>query len=238
MQNKLKPLTGQRDLLTAICVTGGLLVLAIVVPLFFRQSGTATTQLTADNAEARAALFHIYWYSGETGSETHPLQTERLDAPDEKTAAFCEDVMRELVARIIDDAALEYEAPTGSEYLRVTDAQDEVQLCRMWLQAQGDWQNWLDVCFDAETGAVYYFYLSRECLTNQSRYVYPDDARPTAEYIAERMAEERGWREITTMSSEEEGGLVAVFSGADGVFCYEIFCACYDALIDIHFSLK
>ena len=169
-------------------------------------------------------------------AEEAGLTVTKPDPVPRRMKETCETVMRTLIARSIDDRGLEDLTPTGSEYTVVSDGGGrEVRVCRMWLEKRGDWQNWMDVCFDADTGELYYYYLSRECLTN--RKLYQREDTPDARTLAEKLAEDNGWT-LRYLADEADGAAAAVFSSPGGTLCYLISCRWYDALVDIKLSCR
>ena len=228
----------ERGRLTAAgCACGALLILALLVPLAFRSpteaQGSAAALLTKPLAEARAALFIAFWYGAEGGAGGTVEITVAKTEPDAVTGAYCEQHMAALTARCIDDRSLADPTPTGSEYTTVTGEDGtELRLCRMWLQARGDWQNWLDVCFDADNGRIYYLYLSRERLTNGS--LYAGTERPDWGAAAASLAEGAGGR-LRHFSENSTGG-TAVVETEEGILCYQITGAYYDALTDVRIN--
>ena len=224
----------ERGRLTAAgCACGVLLAVALLLPLAFRSPTEARENDAAQPpAEARAALFVAFWYGAEGGADEIMAKAEKTE-PDAVTSAYCEQRMAALTARCIDDRALASPAPTGSEYTAVTGRDGtELHLCRMWLQARGDWQNWLDVCFDTDNGCIYYLYLSRERLTNGS--LYADSARPDWETAAASLAKSAGGR--LRHFSENSAGGAAVIETEEGLLCYQITGTYYDALIDVRIN--
>lgn len=223
--------TESRRIIATGILCAALLLACALIPLAFRQTEPSPepeeTRETDFTAADRSALFLAYW-NNDAPAVTH----ERLDSPGSRMTNFCRQLMGELVSRCIDDVALESREPTGSEYTIVTGRNGTLRLCRMWLQAKGDWQNWLDVCFNADSGEIYYLYLSRECLTN--RELYPDVTdRPDGQAIADMLAAVGG---DVRFFGDENGDGLAVLSVADGAICYEIRSVNYDALIDVKVS--
>ena len=212
----------------------GLLLLgAILIPLAFRTlpEEPEETESPQENGGA-AAVFAEYWNMGQEDSGI----TVEKPTPSEKTVKFCEAQMRTLTDLCIDDRALDDPTPTGSEYtvLRSPDG-TEVPLCRMWLEARGDWQNWLDVCFDAATGELYYLYLSRECLTNQKKY--PLNSSVSAEEIADRLAQAYDWT-LRFIGGDREKSAIAVLDRDGETVCFQIDCKNFDTLTDIKICCK
>ena len=203
-------------------------IAAMLLPLAFRSEGAGAPDAAEMTLEERTRMFSDYW---NRGAEAAGLTVTKPDPVPRKMKETCETVMHTLIARSIDDQGLEDLTPTGSEYTVVTDGEGrELQLCRMWLEKRGDWQNWLDVFFDADTGELYYYYLSRECLTN--RKLYQTEEVPDAKLIAEKLAEDNGWT-LRYLADEADGAAAAVYSSPGGTLCYEISCRWYDALVDI-----
>ncbi len=229
---RLRADSDRTKLLISVCAVGCVIVAAMLLPLAFRSAPGDTPNESGASLERRTQMFADYWLRG---AEESGFSVEKPDPVPRKMKETCETVMRTLIARCVDDQGLTAPAPTGSEYTVVSDgAGGELTLCRMWMERRGDWQNWLDVCMDAETGEIYYLYLSRECLTNRRNYPPPE---PTdAVQIAEQMASETGW--TLRYASAEDGGGAAVFSSAGGTLCYEISCRIYDALIDVRISCR
>lgn len=203
-------------------------IAAMLLPLAFRSEGAGAPDAAEMTLEERTRMFSDYW---NRGAEAAGLTVTKPDPVPRKMKETCETVMRTLIARSIDDRGLDDLTPTGSEYTVVSDGGGrELHICRMWLEKRGDWQNWLDVCFDADTGELYYYYLSRECLTN--RKLYQTEEIPDAKLIAEKLAEDNGWT-LRYLADEADGAAAAVYSSPGGTLCYEISCRWYDALVDI-----
>ncbi len=219
-------------LLISVCGAALVVVAAMLIPLGFRTSPSGENAPTVMSLEERTQMFADYWA---VGAEEGGFLVEKPDPVPRKMKETCETVMRTIIARSIDDHALSDAMPTGSEYTVVSDGDGrELKLCRMWLERRGDWQNWLDVCMDAETGELYYYYLSRECLTNRKNYAPPEQTR--AEQIAELLATENGW--TLRWLADEDGAAAAVYSTPGGTLCYEISCRVYDALIDVKLACR
>ena len=221
-------------LLISVCAVALTVIAAMLLPLAFRSAPAGELSSAGMSLEERTRMFADYWANGaEAGgyAVTHPDPVPR------RMKETSEAVMRTVVARSIDDQDLSDLSPTGSEYTVVTDrAGQELRLCRMWLEKRGDWQNWLDVCFDADTGDLYYYYLSRECLTNRQLY-QRDGEKPDAETIAEDLAADNGWT-LRYLDAGDDGAATALYSTAGGTLCYGISCRVYDALIDIKLSCR
>ena len=220
--------TERNRLLISVCGAALVVVAAMLIPLGFRASPSGENAPTVMSLEERTQMFADYWA---VGAEEGGFLVEKPDPVPRKMKETCETVMRTIIARSIDDHALTDAMPTGSEYTVVTDGEGrELQLCRMWLEKRGDWQNWMDVCFDADTGELYYYYLSRECLTN--RRLYRREEIPDAKVLAEKLAEDKGWT-LRYLTEGADGTAAAVCSTPGGTVCFEISCRWYDALVDV-----
>lgn len=230
---ELFPLNDRARLIISACTVAAVLVAAMLVPLAFRSAENSTEQREDAVSAGKAAMFAAYWNEA-PGMEN--IRAEKPESVSEKQDTFCETVMQTLTARCINDLGLESTSPTGREYTVLRDGTGtELPLCRMWLEARGDWQNWLDVCFDSTTGELYYLYLSRECLSNARSYA--DGAAADAAYIADALAREFGWT-LRYLSSDGAGGGTAVFSDGDETLCYQIDCKVYDTLTDIRLCCR
>ena len=217
-----------------LSVAGVVLVIlaAMLLPLAFRTDPETPDTPDTLTLEARTQLFADYW----SATEPSGFTVEKPDPVPRRMKETCETVMRTLIARFVDDQNLPDATPTGSEYTVVTDAEGrELHLCRMWLEARGDWQNWLDVFLDADSGELYYFYLSRECLTNRKNYPLPELTTP--EQIAELIASENGWT-LRRIFAEADGSASAVYSTPGGTVCVSVSARVYDALIDVKISCQ
>jgi len=235
MKKLLERLSADNDRsrqLISICAAALVVIAAMLIPLGFRANPGGEDVPAAMSLEERAQMFADYWTSG---AEEGAFVVEKPDPVPRRMKETCETVMRTIIARSIDDHGLSDSAPTGSEYTVVSDGDGrELKLCRMWLERRGDWQNWLDVCMDAETGELYYYYLSRECLTNRKNYSAP--VQTDAAQIADLLATENGWS--LRLLTDEDGAAAAVYSTPGGTLCYEISCRVYDALIDVRLACR
>jgi len=219
-------------LLISIGAVALVIIAAMLLPLTFRTAPEGEEPDAGLSLEERTRMFADYWT---LGAEAGGFTVTKPDPVPRRMKETCETVMRTLIARSIDDKALEDLSPTGSEYTVVTDGEGrEMRICRMWLEKRGDWQNWMDVCMDADTGEVYYYYLSRECLTNRKLYAATDT---DAASIAETLAEDSGWT-LRYLAEEGDGAATALYSTDGGTLCYAVSCRVYDALVDIKLSCR
>ena len=214
------------------CAAG--LIAALLLPLAFRAPPEEKKPEKSFALDERAALFAAWWYD----DSDMELEVEHIEPEENDAAEFCGERMEELVARCIDDRAFRMKDAEvfGEESVRVEGETGTLRLCRMWLQARGDWQNWLDVCFDADTGLIYYLYLSRECQSNQNLYTLAPEERPTAGSVARGLARECGG-ELRRFLDDGAGGGTALINCEGGSLCYTVGCVYYDALIDIRIGV-
>jgi len=225
---KLRELLSRNDktgMLVSFAAVGAVLLLALLLPLAFRSPGDGEAE-DGSLRRDRMELFSYYWVNGpENGvTVTYP---EKISV---ETTQRCEAVMERLTALCINDLALDAPAPTGCEYSVIRDESGaELSLCRMWLEARGDWQNWLDVCMDAEDGTVLYMYLSRECLNNGADYVQSEE---NVSSVAEHFAAENGWT-LRWLFPGENGTAAAAFRTLSGTVCYQLECKVFDTLVDV-----
>ena len=220
------------QLIFSASAVGILLIAAMLIPLAFRAAHPAASPDAAVLTEQKAALFAEYW-SGM--ADTENVSSSNPESIPNRQEKLCEEMTAALLSRCIYDLALEDPAPTGMEYTDLTGKDGtEVRLCRMWVEAKGDWQNWLDVCFDRDTGELYYLYLSRECLWNAQAYQEEIDREISAETIAGILCDAFGWT-LRYLAPGENGSGLAVFRTRGGTLCCQIECRSYDTLVDVKF---
>ena len=220
-------------LLVSVCAVALVVIAAMLLPLAFRPAPEAGEEPAPGmDLEERTQMFADYW---RLGAEASGFTVTKPDPVPKKMKETCETVMHTLIARSIDDKGLDDLSPTGSEYTVVSDGADrEIHVCRMWVEKRGDWQNWLDVCFDADTGELYYYYLSRALLTNRQLYERED---LDAAGVAEKLAGDAGWT-LRYCTEETDGAVTALYSTPGGTVCFDVSCRVYDALVDIKLNCR
>ena len=214
-------------MILAAGLTGSVLLFAILFPLAFRRTAPQNTAEGELRLEEKTELFVNYRNGETTGAE---ISAETLESPQKGMADFCDTRMQGLIAACIDDEKLENTIPTGSEYTVLSDGERSMTVCRMWFEQKGDWQNWLDVFFDAETGEIYYLYLSKECLAHQEAYDLPVNIG--SEDIQKMLADRLGGK-LLYSAEDASGDRTAIISTEDGAICYTIGCAAYGNLADV-----
>lgn len=209
----------------AALATGAVLLFSMLFPLAFRSRVTAEPDAVPASLEERAALFAAYWDAGDT-----EISSEKIETPDVEMKALCEAEMQQLIQRCIVDRRVENFAPDGSEYLRISDGETTATVCRMWLETTGDWKNWLDVCFDADTGEIYYLYLSCGNVSNPAEYTGVADLN--CGRIISDLADCQG-AFVRYTDGETNGTQTAVLSAPEGTICYTVKCTAYENLLDV-----
>lgn len=160
-------------------------VIAALLPLRFIDNGG---QNGSDSYAERVQLFAEYWHSGEEN-----FTVEKITEPSVEQLEFCEKTFSALLAKCRVDKAKDTEVKMeGSEYVAVRSGAYELQLCRKWMQYSGDWNSWIDVCFDMNTGEVYYLYSNGECIFNSGEYANVAPGRANARELALYIADEMG----------------------------------------------
>lgn len=200
---------------------------ALLVPLAFRDGVKGETPTAVGE---RVALFADYWEG-----EHDDIEVESVGSPSKKTQEFCTKRIEALMAECTFDKAAPNMQSEGREYLTVTQQELELHICRVWRQFQGDWRNWIDICFDMDTGEIYYLYLSSECLKNQSEYVMSMPAALDTAYVVERIGANDGFELLDAKWSGEAGEAAeAIYSANGSALKMRISCIYYEStLIDI-----
>ncbi|MCM1148958.1 MAG: hypothetical protein NC319_02570 [Butyricicoccus sp.] len=210
-------------------VTAAVFVVSALVPLLFRGGETAGPESTGLSAGDRAGIFAAYWNGVGEGFQVGQIGEPKNDELERCSARMDEISLMCLVDRSSGDVRSE-----GSEYVSVSRGEEEIRLCRMWLEVQGDWRSWLDVCFDMDTGDVYYFYLSADCLTNPGKYLTLIPDGMDADRIAAHLSQERGYELLHLSRDGADEAVTAIYNAEGSAVCMSISCVCYTpALIDV-----
>lgn len=135
----------------------------------------------------RAAMFIKYMANDKS------VKYKVINDPDKSEVKFCEKLFSELNGCCIIDSSVRKTLTEDSEYITLTDGENTMKLCRMWLQDKGDWNNWIDVYMDSETGFVYYLYVNSICVSNGGDYASAIDPELDAKNIAALIAKETGY---------------------------------------------
>lgn len=213
-------------LIVSACVSAFFLLLAMLLPLAFRSGQVVEGTYSLGE---RAALFADYW-SGSGGADW-----KKLDGPTKQQEKAGDELLTMLVDSYVPDTRLTDPRSDGREYVSVSNDVCSIELCRMWMSAQGDWQNWLDVCFDLDTGDIYYLYLSSECLFNGNDYLHDQSVSLDAGTVADRIAERIGYDlRYLVWSGDPADTATAVYTSGGSFVSVDISCVYYEAtLIDV-----
>ena len=204
-------------------------LIAALVPLKFR--GQAAEPVRELSPGERAAIFSVYWNTAD--SERAQLREDLT--PDKEELAACTAKMEEIVSRCLLDRQDWQTETEGSEYFSLVSESGTVKVCRKWLQCQGDWRNWVDVCFDMDSGQIYYLYTSSECVANSARYTKALPKAPDAESVAGSFAESQGFELLyLDWTGEAADAAAAVYTSGASALRMSVSCIYYPAtLIDV-----
>ena len=158
-------------------------LISCLLPLAFNAGPLASGADVGDNA----AIFARYINSDKN------IKSRINTKPGNAQIRFCDNIFNELISSCIIDNSSRKTVSKGQEFIIITDGDTYVELCRMWVQDQGDWTNWVDVYIDAETGFIYYLYLSEVCVYNNSNYLNEFEIEPECKNIANFIAEKSGY---------------------------------------------
>lgn len=230
MADKAIPAGEDRITLTFyVSMMGAFFLLAALLPLAFR-GGSTETESVGFGAGDRAAIFSAYWNDSGRG-----CTVRNIPGPEKMDIDKCTQRMEEIVGACVIDSQRGPANSAGSEYVSVTNDAGTIRTCRMWMEFQGDWNNWIDVCFDMDTGEVYFLYVSSKCISNGEIYI---DALPegfNTQTVAEMIADERGCELIKVVWNGKTGDTAtAVFLDDGSAVCMELTCTYYQSsLLDV-----
>ena len=162
-------------------------LVSALLPLGLRTDGEV--DVPGMTVGERAAVFSAYWDEPD-GSRVSMKNEGKLEPEVQKA---CEERMSVIMDSCRIDQQTGAAKKEGSEYFTLVSKAGDVNICRKWVEWQGDWRNWMDVCFDADSGELYYLYVSAECLSNYKSYTGALPAEFGAAYIAECLGKEMGY---------------------------------------------
>ena len=179
-------------------------------------------------------MFCAYWIEPDGSRVNLDTEGKLSDAMQAK----CEARMKTLLSRCSFDHNSGAPKKDGSEYFAVRSNSGQVNVCRKWVEWQGDWRNWLDVCFDADSGELYYFYLSSECLSDFSAYrgLLPAQFGPA--YVAEVLGDELGYELLYLDVPEgDPNSIIASYACGGSALRLNISCMYHESmLLDVKIS--
>lgn len=210
-------------------VTAAVFVVCALVPLLFRGGEAAGGQSDGLSAGDRAGLFAAYWNG--VGED---WQASSIGEPEDDELERCLARMEEISRLCLVERGSGEVKAEGSGYFSVSRGGEEIRLCRMWLEVQDGWRSWLDVCFDMDSGDVYYFYLSADCLTDPGKYLTLIPNGMDADSIAAHLSRERGYELLHLSRDEADEVVTAIYNAEGSAVCVSISCVCYkSAFIDV-----
>lgn len=209
-------------------VTSLVFIASALFPLCFKDSAEFAEQTLS--LGARAVIFADYW-----NTDSRKAIAEKITDTEAMQEKYCKQRMNEILTRCNIDSKSGYTEYSGAEYLTVTTEDGSINICRMWIQRQGDWRNWTDVCFDIDTGDIYYLYTSSECVTRPESYAESVPKDIDAEYLANVIGEELGY---DILNFDWSGSMAdtarVIYRSGGNVLSIDISCIFYEAsLLDI-----
>lgn len=213
-------------LIIYISATAVIFVICALTPLAFR--GEIITDGIFDTGQ-RAALFAKYIHSDKT------IKTKVDNKPDKTEIKYCKSVFENVYDSCVIDEVAGKTVTEGYDFLTISDGENDLRVCRMWVQDQGDWTNWLDVYMDVDTGFIYYLYISSTCLYNANKYY---DSAPTdlsTKSVAELIASGTGFGlKLLNWSGNPEATGTAYTTLDGDVIIWDINCLYYpSSMLDI-----
>lgn len=219
-------LAGRTGLMIHICAVCLVFLFCALVPMAFR--GEIIDDSVFDSG-ARAAMFSRYM---EKNSDVRVKVDEK---PGTAEIKYCTKVFDGIYDRCVLDVKDGKLITQGQEFMTLSDGENSMRLCRMWVQDQGDWTNWLDVYIDAETGFVFYLYVSSICLSNSMDYSDSLDPGFNCKTVADVIAAETGYGlEMLSWSGRAEDTATA-YTYSDGeAIIWSINCSYYpSSMLDL-----
>jgi len=211
-----------------ICTAVIVFIFCALIPLAFR--GDIIVDSIFDTG-ARAAMFSQYI------EKSSSVRVKVDDKPDKAEVKYCEGLFEDLYERCVPDKKDVKIVTEGQQFMTLSDGDNSMRVCRMWVQDQGDWTNWMDVYMDVETGFVYYLYVSSICLSNPE--LYHNEAEVNVKTVADAIAAETGFGlEILNWSGRAED-MATAFTYLDGeALIWNINCSYYPtSMLDIKISV-
>ncbi len=232
MLNKMKSFrdrfSEKTKLIIYITTAAVVFVFCALIPLAFR--GDVIVDSIFDTG-ARASMFAQYM---EKSSE---VRVKVDSKPDKAEIKYCDNIFDELYERCILDQKNGKSVTEGQEFIVLSDKENSMRMCHMWVQDQGDWTNWFDIYMDVDTGFVYYLYVSSICLNNAELYYYDSDI--SAKTVADEIAAETGFGlEILNWSGKAEDTATAYTYSRGESLIWNINCSYYPAsMLDLKISV-
>lgn len=212
-------------------ITVAVFITSCLLPLAFKNSSIGEDNYF-DTGE-RAAMFVQYQ------AKSKIISSKIIDKPSAADVKRCDAIMDKIIASYRIDSKSGKAMSEGSEYVVVSDGENSMQLCRMWLQDEGDWTNWMDVYVDVDTGFIYYLYVSSICLTNGNDYLSALSEDFNSRTVANMIASETGFalKHFSWTGKVEDSAFAVTSSNGDTV-CWNINCTYYPStMLDVRISV-
>lgn len=182
-----------RPLASSLAATAVLLVAALLLPL------TLMGGSYVGDSGVAAAMFADWWRGGNT------YRAQRLASVTGESERYAEARLNELVAECLPPDEGAATLNSGIDLVTLTNADGgQVRLCREWRLTAGTWARWIDVCFDMDTGFVYYIYLSGQRLSGSAADAVSADSLAETLYLSD------GWEMLSTGEQVYESGRTGV----------------------------
>ncbi|MBE7017334.1 MAG: hypothetical protein E7420_04170 [Ruminococcaceae bacterium] len=233
MITKLKKFRDSLSEKTKKYVYVGTALIVFLAACFLPLAFSGRSGINYENTSENAVLFVKY-----INNEKY-VKSKINNKPSNSQVKFCNEIFDELLSSCILDKSSRKVLNEGCEFITVTYENETIELCRMWLQDQGDWTNWVDVYIDAETGFIYYMYVSGICVYNNSQYLNALETAPDCKSIASIVAAESGYNlELVNWSGKSED-TAKVFTRIGGEsLVWNINCSYHPgSIIDIQISV-
>lgn len=233
MISKLKQFRDSLSEKTKKYVYIGTALLVFLISCFLPLAFSGGADASSANENEKAFIFVKY-----INNEKY-VKSKINTKPGNTKIKFCEEIFNEILANGVIDNASRKTISEGYEFINVSYEGESIELCRMWLQDQGDWTNWVDIYIDAETGFVYYLYISGICVYNNTEYLDAFDVNPDCRNIASYIAEKYGYNlEIVNWSGKSEDSAKVFMRLGGEALVWNINCSYHPgSLMDIKISV-
>ncbi len=211
----------------------GTALLVFLISCFLPLAFSGGTDVNSSNESEKAALFVKY-------INNEKYVKSKVDAkPSNAKIKFCEEIFNEILSVGLIDSSPRKTVSEGYEFINVSYEGESIELCRMWLQDQGDWTNWIDVYIDANSGFIYYLYISGICIYNNADYLKAFEVAPDCKNIATYISEKYGYNlEIVNWSGKSEDSAKVFMRLGGEALVWGINCSYHPgSLIDIKISV-
>ena len=231
---KLKKFRDSLSERTKTYVYVGTALLVFLISCFLPLAFSGGADASSVNESEKAVVFVKY-----INKEKY-VKSKVDTKPGNAKIKFCQEIFEGILADGILDNASRKTISEGYEFIKVSYEGESIELCRMWLQDQGDWTNWVDVYIDAETGFVYYLYISGICIYNNAEYLKAFEVSPDCKNIASYIAEKYGYNlEIVNWSGKSEDSAKVFMRLGGEALVWNINCSYHPgSLVDIKISVS